>query len=323
MSARGRIQDWIRGRLSKGKGMRKAILVAAAGVLVAAGVASIPAVTATAGTATPGLTGVVREQQPSLNNSATAKNVTVQCPANKVVINVSGFISNGFGKVVLDNLFPNEDLTQASVSAKETDTFTGNWTVTGEVLCADPPSGVEWQTAASLDNSDSPKTASAFCSTGKTVLGTGMDIVGGTGEVDTYATVPVLDAAGRAIGMDVTAAEHDDLTTTWHVNAQVICADPVGGQQVLFADARPSTLGDSGITLYCPFGTVATGTGYDLQDALTSTSTTNGIEEAVINTIEPGGDDTTAPDRNSPYAYEEDGTSLVWTLRAYLLCAQS
>jgi hypothetical protein len=195
--------------------------------------------------------------------------------------------------------------------------------VTAEVLCADPPAGLEWQNAASLDNSDSPKTASVFCSTGKTVLGTGMDIIGGAGEVDTYAMVPVLDAAGRAIGMNATAAEHDDLTTTWHVNAQVICADPVGGQQVLFADAAPSTLGNSGITLYCPFGTVTTGTGYDIQDALTATTTTNGIQEAVINTVEPGGSTTTAPDRNSPYAYEEDGTGLVWTLRAYLLCADS
>src|SRR5689334_11709992 len=56
---KGPVQNWDPTPTIEGKGMRTAILVATAGVLVAAGAAIVPAVTATASTT--GLTGVVSE----------------------------------------------------------------------------------------------------------------------------------------------------------------------------------------------------------------------------------------------------------------------
>ncbi len=123
------------------------------------------------------------------------------------------------------------------------------------------------------------------------MLGTGMDIVGGQGEVGAYSIIPEIDAAGRAIDVEVNAAEIDPLATSWEVHAFAICADDVYPQQVIYADHSVTSDGSAGLTVYCPFGTVATGTGYDVPDA---------VGEIIVNSIDPGGSKT---HRNRPHLH--------------------
>jgi hypothetical protein len=290
--------------------MRKMYLAIAAGVLVATGLGATGEATAVTPPST--ITGVISKAKTSVSNSAIAKGVTVTCPSGKSVINASGSISGGSGKVVLDGLFPDSALTSVTVNGKETDPTTANWTVKAKATCADTPSGLEWNYLPSANNSTSPKTAAAGCSAGKTMLGTGMDIVGGQGEVGAYSIIPEIDAAGRAIDVEVNAAEIDPLATSWEVHAFAICADDVYPQQVIYADHSVTSDGSAGLTVYCPFGTVATGTGYDVPDA---------VGEIIVNSIDPGGSKTTATDRTSITAFEEDGTFLTETPRAYAICA--
>ena len=91
------------------------------------------------------------------------------------------------------------------------------------------------------------------------------------------------------------------MATSWEVHAFAICADDVYPQQVIYADHSVTSDGSAGLTVYCPFGTVATGTGYDVPDA---------VGEIIVNSIDPGGSKTTATDRTSITAFEEDGTLL-------------
>src|SRR3954447_16381550 len=226
-----------------------------------------PRIGAASAATLPTLSTVSRQFQPSASNSATAKSVTVSCPSGQQVIGASGFIGSGAGKVVIDELYPNPSLDSVTVSGKEADPTTASWTVNAYATCADPPSGLEWNEGVSGSSAANDKSATAGCtSTTKVMLGTGMDIVGGQGEVSTYSIKPLVDGAGRPDSVTASAAENDPLpsTTNWELHSFAICADEtaVDGALVVTADATPSTLGTAGVTVHCPAGHIATGTGF-------------------------------------------------------------
>jgi uncharacterized protein with FMN-binding domain len=290
--------------------MHRKFLAVVAGVLIAIGVGTAGG--ATAATAPQLITGVVRAEKTSANNSATAKSVTVKCPSNKSVIGTAGSIIGGSTKVLIDQIIPNDKLKKVTVSGKETDPYTSNWKVKAIAICADKPSGLQREWLPSPDDSTSPKPGAVDCDPGQTMLGTGFDIIGGKGEVGAYSVVPAVDAAGRAFGDTVNAAEVDSLTSKWHVNAFAICADSVYPQQVIFADGGATSNASAAETVYCPFGTVATGTGYEVASA---------VGQIIVTSVDPGGSTTSETDRSSISASEEDGTTLAWTPRSYVICA--
>jgi hypothetical protein len=265
--------------------MRKVVLAA----LVAALVAWLGVSVATPSKAATGttITGVERVENSSSNSTWLHVGATVSCPSSptqKYVIDGSAYLTGGNGKVVIDKIYPSDDLTQVSVEGKATDPGSqGSWSITAVAVCADKPSGLERQIGYSLNDSNSPKAvpASASCAlSNKTMLGTGFDIVGGDGEVGVYSVVPTVDAAGRADGVDVNAVETDPLSTNWEVHAIAICADATYPQLVVSSAAWPTNGPNSGVTVYCPYGSVATGTGFAVNDALgeiVATSTDAGL----------------------------------------------
>jgi uncharacterized low-complexity protein len=291
-------------------------------VVIAATLTSIPLVSQAV--SLPSLTGVVLKEHSSSYDSAAAKTASVTCGLGQSVIGISGRVS-GSGKVILDEMAVSDDLTTVTVAGKETDNLASTWSVTAIAICADTPSGLEKNVQSSVDSSSAaPKNVSGWCSYGKTMLGMGADIVGGKGEVDVYKMAPNFDAAGRPTGVDISAAKHDkSFSGSWHVNAYTICADPVDLQQIVYADTEPTT-DEKGITVYCPFGSVATGTGFDVQNALTSTTGGDSIENAVVTSVDPGGSASTPTTGTSLYAQLEDKTknSSIWTLRSYAVCAR-
>ena len=262
------------------------------------------------------ITGVVRADKTSALDSRTSKKITVKCPAGKDVINASGSIAFGSGKVVIDQVFPHSDLKKVTVTGKETDPYSGVWTVTAIATCADPPPGLTLKTSLGTDNASSPKTTAVGCTGNQTMLGSGFDIIGGQGEVGAYSMVPELDGAGRATSMDVSAVETDPLppAATWHVNAFAFCADGTYPEQVISASETTTNAASAGFTVYCPAGSVATGTGYDVPDA---------IGEIIVNSIDPGGSTLVPTDQTALAIFQEDGplSTTLYTPRAYVICA--
>jgi hypothetical protein len=292
--------------------MHKILLAAAAGVLAATGLGTAGG--AAAATPPPTITGVVRADKVSPSNSAIAKKVTATCPAGKKVINASGKIIGGNGTTLLDEIYPSQDLTKVTVAGKDTDdAITPVWAVEAIATCADPPSGLKRYFASSNDDTTSPKFALKICPAGKAVLGTGMDIIGGQGEVRVNSIIPKVDTTGKIFGVlvNATADATSPPTGTWHVNGFAICADDVYKEQVVSADGMMLSEGGE-LFVYCPFGTVGTGTGYDQLGP-------NG--EYIIGGIDPGGSATSATDRTYLTAFEEDGTPGWVLVRAYAICA--
>jgi hypothetical protein len=262
------------------------------------------------------ITGVVRADKTSVRDSKTAKKITVKCPAGKEVINASGSIAFGSGKVVIDQVFPQSNLTKVTVTGKETDPYAGTWTVTAIATCADPPPGLTLETGLGHDDASSPKTTSAGCTGNQTMLGTGFDIIGGQGEVGVYSMVPELDGSGRATSVNVSAVETDPLpvAATWHVNAFAFCADGTYPEQVISASETTTNAASAGFTVYCPAGSVATGTGYDVPD---------GVGEIIVNSIDPGGSTLVPTDQTALAIFKEDNplSATLYTPRAYVICA--
>jgi hypothetical protein len=304
--------------------MRKVLLATAAGVLVATGLSAAGGAAATA--PPPTITGVERHQKVSPLNSAIAKKVTVTCPGTKKVINASGSIIGAGNDVLLDEIFPSKDLTSVTVTGKATDdaTTTTSWAVEAIAICADPPSGLKRYFASSPDDKTSPKFVEKSCPLNKAMLGTGMDIIGGQGQAWASSIIPGVDrTTGQIFGVtvDARADAANPPTGKWHVNAFAICADDVYGQQVLSADGE--MLSDLGqLILYCPFGTVATGTGYDT-DPFGGSS-----DEIITYQIDPGGSDgshgtgISPPDSNFLKTFQKDAKISTFTLvRDYVICA--
>ena len=292
---------------------------AATGMSAAAGAAATASL--------PTITGVERQEKVSHFNSAAAKSVTVACPGTKKVINASGSIVAGANDVLLDEIYPSKDLTSVTVTGKETDdatTHNASWAVEAIAICADPPSGLKRYFASSPDDKTSPKFAEKSCPPSKAVLGTGMDIIGGQGQAWASTIIPGVDrTTGQIFGVtvDATADAANPPTGKWHVNAFAICADDVYRQQVLSADGE--MLSDLGqLILHCPFGTVATGTGYDT-DPFDASS-----DEIITYQIDPGGSSgshgsgSSPPDSNFLKTFQKDAKVSTFTLvRDYVICA--
>jgi hypothetical protein len=261
------------------------------------------------------LTGVVKVQAESPYNSAPAKSVPVECPNGKKVINASGFIAGGVGSVAMDDIYPNDALTQVMVTGKETDPYTSDWSVTVSATCADEPLGLERIYEESVTDTDPSKTLGAACSANKTLLGTGASIVGGQGEVVIDEIVPNGGLGNPADEVKVIAHAADPFNVDWRLNTFAICADPVAGQEVVKAESGLG-LANQGARADCdPTSQIATGSGVEII----------GVGgEVVIHEAWPSDGSTALPPTTTRvYGAVEDPTPNQWGINAYALCADA
>jgi hypothetical protein len=161
------------------------------------------------------------------------KTVTVHCPAGKKVIDAGGLTSGGYGQVTMDDVFPDQDLNFVNVTGLETDPTGDAWWVVASAVCADPLPGLEWIKAKTASDSSSPKTLTVACSPGKTVLGNGYAITGGSGEVFVDEAVPNGGPGVAATQVALIGVEGDPYDDDWDLEGFLICAEPLPGQQVL------------------------------------------------------------------------------------------
>ncbi|HET9518560.1 MAG TPA: hypothetical protein VFO77_12630 [Actinoplanes sp.] len=281
-------------------------VVVASGVLVAA---------APAAAAVPGL---VRVSATSANNSNDFRSVTATCPAGKNLIGTGYQINGATGEAVVDNLLPNGSATTAptavTVAAYEADSFAGNWSVTVYATCADPIAGLVRVSASSASNSNDFRSATATCPTGKTMVGTGYQINGATGEATVDELRPNGSTTSAPTSVTVGVYEGDSFAGNWSVSAFAICADPLSGL------VRVSTTGASNsndfhsATATCPAGKRLTGTGF---------GTLGATGDAVADDLRPNGGTTSAPTAVTVGSYEGDAIAGNWRVTAYGICANA
>jgi len=103
---------------------RSAVLAGLCAVAVIAGTASV--LTGPATPAAASVPGIATYIHLSTKNSDD-KTVTINCPKGKKVIDAGGEIESGYGKVIMDDVFPDPDLNFVSVTGLETDAYGASW----------------------------------------------------------------------------------------------------------------------------------------------------------------------------------------------------
>lgn len=247
--------------------------------------------------------GYERVTAVSVSDSLNPKTVTVTCPAGKQVVGTGGFITGGFGQVVMDRIFPNGGLTSVTVRGYEDEDGTAaNWSVRAYAVCGLPPAGLELVTATSASNSLNVKDVRARCSPGKKVIGTGAQIIGGLGQVVIDELIPVPDSASARAFEDGTGT-----TANWSVRAYAICAAPLSGYSILSARSVESSYGPKSVQASCPAGKVSLGGGWNIDD---------GFGQVLVDQVTPRSSGVMVT------GYEDDdGTSASWDLTSYAICA--
>ena len=162
----------------------------------------------------------------SVNDSATVKSATVTCPAGLRVIGAGGGINGGDptfvpANLTLETVRPDRTLTGVTATAHETEGGTASsWTVDAYAVCASRPAGLRRVTRSSSPGSDEFAQTTATCPAGTHLIGTGGEVVGGSGEV----VLDDLRADAALTKTTVTGFEdHTGLDSDWRVTAYAIC----------------------------------------------------------------------------------------------------
>ena len=190
--------------------------------------------------------GLQIEERTSPEMPASSQSITAFCPNTKVVIGTGAEIHGGGGSVVIREMRPDPDpLVPSAVATGEVlGVYDKPWSITVYAVCADPLPGYEVVTAPTPLNSTFTKGAQANCPSGKRLLGTGFEIIAGSGEVGPIQIAPL------PAGVSTTAIEHSTYQGDWRLYAHAICAG-------LNLEVRTSTGGTDSttpktLTVTCP-----------------------------------------------------------------------
>jgi hypothetical protein len=176
---------------------------------------------AVCGAPMPGLEVVTRSMDSDISDPQ--QQVDVACPSGKKVIGAGGTITWGEGLAKIDEIRPNESLTQVTVTASEASRTDQVWTVTAYAVCATPPAGLVRATGTLANGWTSTNEVIASCPDEKRLLSVagGVDIISGARrDTRVYQIVPsfnlkyaIVRAGGPSSGL------------SGNVKAYAICAD--------------------------------------------------------------------------------------------------
>jgi hypothetical protein len=190
------------------------------------------------------------------------------CPAGTTLVGTGGRIEQavGSGNVVMTDVIPNVGAGTVTVWGNENGVYFGNWSVVAIAICDTVITGVVQVAAASPVNAVSPKTVTPFCPAGTSLTGIGYQLQGGNGDVFPDDVMP-----NGLLGSVVTAYAAPGFAANWNVTGYALCAPvPAGAAPLVVSNAT----GFGAVTPrdtwsgWCPAGTMLTGTGAQLTNAL-------------------------------------------------------
>jgi hypothetical protein len=241
----------------------------------------------------------------SLNNSDEYKGATTaNCPTGTSVVG-TGATDTGAGQVRLDDLIPSQDHVYAFGWEDENGT-PNNWTVKARAICADLD-GYEIISHTSTHDSVSPKSATADCTPGKQLVGTGWSIAGGDGEVGVTQVLPSTNY------LYVKAYEDDNGTSNrWDVTAYAICAYAPSGWHIVSSNTTDSSNTAQAKSQTCPVGEVILGAGFNVVGE---------GDDIVPTSLWPGGYYAGQYLVTASASEDDDGTTSIWHMGVHAICA--
>jgi hypothetical protein len=163
-------------------------------------------------------------------DSSDPKLAIAFCPAGKNLLGAAGAINGGGGQVVMNMIragrTPGDRRPMGVIVSgfEDENGFAGNWSLTADAICANPPRGLEQVIATSPFDSDEISRVTATCPVGKYLLGAGGEIYAGGSQVllDDFRPNAALTS------VTVTGIEDENgFADDWAVTAYANCASPV------------------------------------------------------------------------------------------------
>jgi hypothetical protein len=155
------------------------------------------------------------------SSSSATRTTTAQCPGGKRVIGAGGTITGGNGRIKVDEIRPNEGLTQVTVTASEDqDGTSASWRLRAYAICANPPAGLVRVTTTAPSGWDG-RTVRATCPSEKVLLSAsgGVDVNLPT-TMRVYDMIPTYEDATVRV-----TTKGDSGGASGEVRAYAICAD--------------------------------------------------------------------------------------------------
>ncbi|WP_437991909.1 hypothetical protein [Sorangium sp. So ce145] len=169
------------------------------------------------------LSGLTVAKADSSSSSSASRTWTVSCPSGKKVVGSGGTITNGNGRVKIDEIRPNETLDQVTVTASEDqDGTTSNWSLRAYAVCADAPTGLV-RVRATAANGWDRRPVVAACPAEKRLLSVAGGVDAGVRTaMRTYEMVPSWDLKTATVRVGTQGSTSG---VTGEVRAYAICAD--------------------------------------------------------------------------------------------------
>jgi len=270
--------------------------------LVALGLAiCMGATAATASAAVPGWELVTSTSE---TNSHYNKWTDADCPSGKQALGGGGSISGGAGQIGMITLG------SSVLSFEDQDGFSGNWSQTAWIICANPLPGLETVFAKSGVSSAFSKAATASCPPGKRVISAGVLHDGAVEHAGEYV---LDDLRMNSTLTSVTAISHEDQDGTlsnWAVSAQAVCAFPPAGLEFVKSVSAKDSASAKNAVAGCPAGKRVLGAGGEIHGAVGQVRFTSLFPLSFF------GDGAFVS-----AAEDQDGTAAAWEIRAYAVCA--
>ena len=220
---------------------------------------------------------------------------------------LGGDLTGAGGRVLIDDLVPNSNRTQATTTGFEVAPFAGNWFLHSYAICASPLAGAVRVVASSSTNGADGKSVTATCPAGTRLTGAGGAISGAGGNVVMDDLRP---NGNPATSVTVTGFEVDP-DSNWRATAYALCANPLAGQ-VRVSALSASNSSNKSVSVSCPAGRKVTGLGGELSGALGEVVIDDYRVNEQLTTVTVTGME--AVDNDGPYAGS-------WRVRAYAICA--
>ncbi len=272
--------------------------MAVAALTATAGALAVPVLSSPASAAVSGLTSTYNYTPYDSNN----KGLRVDCPSGKKLIGVSESIAGGEGQVRWDQVIPYSDHVYVH-AVEDEDGSPWTWSVGATVICSDPLPGLEIVPQTSTTTSNDYNSVAADCTGDNQLLGLGFSINGGSGQVgidDNKAT-----SSSRATGWAY--EDRTGFSGQWSLTEYAICADPLPGYEINQVTGADQSSTSTTVTAKC------TGT----KRIVGGGGQADGGQGLVI--LEDFAGSFTSFEVK---AYEDQtGTSNLWHLHAYAICA--
>lgn len=285
-----------------------------AGLLVAVqAVAPAPAAAA--------LPGAAARSAQSAFDSEPAKTIQATCPPGTRVTGGSGRVTGNTSHVVLTRMQPrhtnNPDVPDTYiVTAIEDETAPDEqWAVTAFALCADPLPGQTIVSSRSPTDSGNSEREIVDCPAGRRVIGSGVRINGGSGQVHVTEMTPGGFANGRTSTFVDAQENNDGFGGDWSLDAFAVCATIAPERQVYLSSFAPGpgSADRKVANVTCPAGMTVTGGGAEIDGG----SSGRVVMERIIPEFLIGG---IPGDEFTAVAREEIVNDDSWALRVVASC---